>query len=248
MLTQCGCSRPNTSELKHVVISSEIRRRFPSGVVLSAIGLRRDESPARARRPVAAIDEKLCRRSGSGYAWHPILAWTKDDVRRYVAERGDVLHEAYTRYGSTRVSCTFCILASAGDLRAAATCDDNAAIYRELVDLEIRSTFSFQSGKWLGDVAPALLDSGTRERLLEAKERARRREAAEATIPPHLLYQKGWPLAVPTAQEASLLAGVRREVAAAVGLDIDYPTPDQIIGRYVTRMAERDLKVGVPAA
>lgn len=237
-----------TSELKHAVISSEIRRRFPSGVVLSAIGLRRDESPARARRPVAAIDEKLCRRSGSGYAWHPILAWNKDDVRRYIAERGDVLHEAYTRYGSTRVSCTFCILASAGDLRAAATCDDNAAIYRELVDLEIRSTFSFQSGKWLGDVAPALLDSGTRERLLEAKERARRREAAEATIPPHLLYQKGWPVAVPTAQEASLLAGVRREVAAAVGLDIDYPTPDQIIGRYVTRMAERDLKVGVPAA
>lgn len=55
-------------------------------------------------------------------------------------------------------------------------------------------------------------------------------------------------MAVPTAQEASLLAGVRREVAAAVGLDIDYPTPDQIIGRYVTRMAERDLKVGVPAA
>lgn len=137
---------------------------------------------------------------------------------------------------------------SGGTSRNAATCDDNAAIYRELVDLEIRSTFSFQSGKWLGDVAPALLDSGTRERLVEAKERARRREAAEATIPPHLLYQKGWPVAVPTAQEAALLAGVRLEVAAAVGLTIDYATPDQVIGRYVALLAERDLKVGVPAA
>ncbi len=115
------------------------------------------------------------------------------------------------------------------------------------MDLEIRSTFSFQSGKWLGDVAPGLLDSGTQERLSEAKDRARRREAAEATIPPHLLYQKGWPVAVPTAQEAILLARVRREVAAAVGLNIDYPTPDQIIGRYVNLMAERDLRVGVPA-
>ncbi len=237
-----------TSEVKHAVIASEIRRRFPSGVVLSAIGLRRDESPARARRPVAAIDEKLSRRSGAGYAWHPILDWRKDEVIRYIAERGDVLHEAYTRYGSTRVSCTFCILASAGDLRAAATCEDNAAIYRELVELEIRSTFSFQSGKWLGDVAPALLDSGTRSRLVEAKERARRREAAEATIPPHLLYQSGRPVAVPTAQEAALLAGVRLELADAVGLTIDYATPDQIIGRYVALLAERDLKVGVPAA
>lgn len=244
---QQRCSEVLHSENKHAVVASEIRRRFPSGDVLSAIGLRREESPARARRPVAAIDEKLCRRSGRGYAWHPILAWTKDDVRPYIAERGDVLHEAYTRYGSTRVSCTFCILASAGDLRAAAKCDDNATIYRELVELEIRSTFSFQSGKWLGDVAPALLDSGTRERLIEAKSRARRREAAEATIPPHLLYQKGWPVAVPTAQEAALLAGVRLEVAAAVGLTIDYTTPDQIIGRYVVLLAERDLKVGVPA-
>ena len=237
-----------TSDLKHSIVASEIRRRFPSGDVLSAIGLRRDESPARARRPIAAIDEKLCRRSGTGYAWHPILAWRKDEVIRYIAERGDVLHEAYTRYGSTRVSCTFCILASAGDLRAAATCEDNAAIYRELVELEIHSTFSFQSGKWLGDVASALLDSGTRARLVEAKERARRREAAEATIPPHLLYQKGWPVAVPTAQEAALLAGVRLEVADAVGLTIDYATPDQVIGRYVALLAERDFKVGVPAA
>lgn len=36
----------------------------------------------------------------------------------------------------------------------------------------IRSTFSFQSGEWLGDVAPTLLDAGTRQRLIEAKGRA----------------------------------------------------------------------------
>ena len=63
-------------------------------------------------------------------------------------------------------------MGSAHDLRAAANCADNEAIYREMVELEIRSTFSFQGDRWLVDVAPSLLDPLMRSRLREAKERA----------------------------------------------------------------------------
>lgn len=76
-----------------------------------------------------------------------------------------------------------------------------------------RSTFSFQSGKWLGDVAPALLDSGTRARLVEAKERARRREAAEAASSAATFSSEGLAGGEPTAQEAALLAGARVQSA-----------------------------------
>jgi hypothetical protein len=75
---------------------------------------------------------------------------------------GFPLHEAYRVYGSSRVSCAFCILGSQADLLASTTCSDNTAIYRAMVDLEIASTFSFQDSHWLGDTAPHLLDATQR--------------------------------------------------------------------------------------
>jgi hypothetical protein len=52
----------------------------------------------------------------------------------YLRSRGDRLHEAYTTYGSTRVSCAFCIMGSEHDLRASAGCADSVAIYREMMN------------------------------------------------------------------------------------------------------------------
>ncbi|MBK6974711.1 MAG: hypothetical protein IPH26_17830 [Sterolibacteriaceae bacterium] len=69
------------------------------------------------------------------------------------------------------------------------------------------------------------------------------RRRAEATIPPHLLYQKGWPVTVPTAQEA-LSEGARHEVATAFALDINNTTPEELTGRYVDMMAQREGKFG----
>ena len=77
----------------------------------------------------------------------------------YLEQKQFPLHEAYTVYGSSRVSCCFCILGSLGDLMAAARCGANHEVYRALVRLETMSTFAFQSTRWLGDVAPHLLDA-----------------------------------------------------------------------------------------
>ena len=221
-----------TSELKSQVLAREMRRRFPEGDVVSAVGIRREESANRARMPAWKKDERLTRRRGIGHTWNAILGWRRQDVNDYVRSRGDVLHEAYRTYGTTRVSCAFCVMGSEHDLRASSNCADNQAVYREMVELEAVSTFSFQSTRWLGDLAPDLLDASLRARLQEAKERAERRVAAEARLPEHLLFVKGWPTVMPTADEGQLIAEVRREVAAAVGLKVKHTDRDSVLARY----------------
>ena len=221
-----------TAELKSQVIAREMRRRFPEGDVVSAVGIRREESAKRARMPAWKQDERTTRRRGAGHTWNPLLGWRRGDVNDYVRIRGDELHEAYRLYGSTRVSCAFCVLGSEHDLRASSNCADNHAIYREMVALEATSTFSFQSHRWLGDVAPDLLDAGLRARLQEGKERAQLRMSAEARLPEHLLFVKGWPTVLPTPGEAALIAGVRRDVAQAVGLQVHHTDRDAVLVRY----------------
>jgi len=135
-------------------------------------------------------------------------------------------------------------MSSANDLAASTSDPSNHTVYRELVALEIASTFSFQGDRWLGDVAPDLLTQGQRLALAEAKERARARAAIEGRIPKHLWYTKGWPTAMPTRPEAVLLAQVRREVAATVGLEIEHATPDGVLARYAELLAQKAAKNG----
>lgn len=223
-----------TSELKSAVICAALAARFRGQTILSVSGIRRDESRDRSRAPVAALQNRLVRtRSGtSGFDWNPIAGWSQDDVLSLLREVDFPLHPAYTVHGCSRVSCTFCILASRADLIASARVPANQSVYRRLVALEIASTFPFRAGQWLGDVAPGVLTADARGALVSAKRRAEMRIAAEALIPPHLLYVKGWPLFLPSCEEADLLATVRRPVSAAIGVRVDYITRDSVLRRY----------------
>jgi len=78
--------------------------------------------------------------------------------------------------------------------------------------------------------------------LQEAKERAAAREAAEALLPKQLLFSKGWPTRMPSAEEARLIAKVRRSVAKAVRLDIDQTVAASVLGRYAQLLKERTAK------
>jgi hypothetical protein len=109
-----------------------------------------------------------------------------------------------------------------------------------MVDLEIRSTFSFQDKQWLGDVAPHLLTDENKGKLLTSKALASQRQAAERQIPDHLLYTAGWPTCIPTHSEARLLCDVRRVVSDAVGFSIKYIDPDALIARYEELMAAKE--------
>lgn len=221
-----------TSELKTAVISAALTKKYPGSEIISAIGIRREESSSRAKMPVSGVQEKLKARRCSGFFWNAIIEWTKEDVLAYLRDKGEELHPAYTVYGSSRVSCQFCIMGNARDLAAAASCPDNHEIYRRMVSLEIKSTFAFQGARWLADVAPDLLDEATRTLVNEAKQKSILRASIEQQIPKDLLYSKGWPTRVPTFEEAVIIAHVRREVAALLSVWIDWTTPEGVISRF----------------
>lgn len=228
-----------TSEMKVAVICRELVRRFPSSTIVSASGIRRQESPGRAKAPVAKPQAKLSSRSQAtaGWDWHPILDYTLDDVRAVHREHDFPMHEAYTKYGATRVSCAFCIMSSRADLLASSAHPDHTSLFREMVQLEATSTFAFQSGGWLADTAPSLLDPALAEAVRVAKQSAIIREALESRIPSHLLYSKGWPTCMPTQAEADLLAETRKGVAAVVGIPVLYTESTEILARYAQLMA-----------
>lgn len=235
-----------TSELKTAVICRELVKRFPGQTILSVTGIRRQESPKRAKSPVSRPQKRLdsTAHRTSGLDWMPILDWTLDEVWAEHDRAGLSRHPAYTVWGVSRVSCAFCILGSQGDLARAAACPENAELYRAQVDLEIASTFAFQDRAWLADLAPKLLTDEQAQAIAGAKARALRRIEAEAAIPPHLEYTEGWPTAMPTWSEAMLLAEVRRVVADAVGLEVGCTTPEAVHARYEELMrakAERGI-------
>jgi 3'-phosphoadenosine 5'-phosphosulfate sulfotransferase (PAPS reductase)/FAD synthetase len=236
-----------TSELKVGIIVPALKRRFPHHEILNVTGIRHQESARRAGMAIASHEPRLNSRTTSGMTWNAIIDWPVERVFSTIENHGLALHEAYTSYNATRVSCSYCVLAALHDLQAGARCADNRETYRALVQLETRSTFGFQDSRWLADVAPHILDENLLKRVRSSQIAAKRREDIEAQIPPHLLYTKGWPTHVPTASEAQLLAEVRRETAQLVGITAQYLTGPTIQERYVELIAERDAKNGLRA-
>jgi len=225
-----------TSELKTHVIASALRRKFPGQNILNVTGIRREESAARARSSVASLDS--CSRSGSEtWSWRPILDWSTQEVFAGIDDSGMTPHPAYRTWGMSRVSCAFCIMSSAGDLRASSRNPAHQDIYRRMVRLETRSTFGFQGNRWLADVAPHLLSDSERSDVAAAKIRAAARVAVEQRIPRDLLYTKGWPNRMPTPDEAELLASVRRDVSTALRIDAQFLTGQEVLRRYAELMA-----------
>ncbi|MCT8162860.1 MULTISPECIES: phosphoadenosine phosphosulfate reductase family protein [Pseudomonas] len=235
-----------TSELKVAVIRSRLKKLYPDYNIVNATGIRREESSSRAKMPIAKHDPQTARRGFEGYQWNPIIEWSVGEVWGAIASEGLDPHEAYTRFNMSRVSCRWCIMSSGPDLYNATLDPAGHELYRQMVDLEIDSTFAFQSNKWLGDVNQTLLSSETKDRLELAKAAAARRKVLEAGIPNHLRFEKQWPTCIPSLQEASLLAEIRIEVAAGIGLNIKCTDATSVIQRYEELTELKHLKHGIP--
>jgi len=221
-----------TSELKTKVITSALKKRFPNHNILNVLGVRAEESANRARQPVSSITKDLVRRGFVGVNWNVIQDWRLGDVLDRIDEAGLELHEAYTVYNSSRLSCAYCIMSSEADLKAAASCQDNADVFRAMVDLEIESTYAFQGSRWLADMAPQLLRPDQVMGVALAKERALERQRLEAMIPKHLLLDKGRINALPTQQEAATIAHVRGEIGSLMGFTPMYLDATSVLSRY----------------
>lgn len=230
-----------TSELKVAVITSALKKRFPCHDILNVTGIRRQESTGRSRMPVSAPLAKLQRKGYAGLSWNPIIEWPIQEVFGAIADAGLALHEAYTTYGASRVSCAYCIMSSQQDLLAASTCPDNHELYVQMAELEACSTFAFQGNHWLADIAPHLLSNDLRDRIARSKVLSERRHAIESELPQHLMFTAGWPTVLPTRDEASLIASVRRRVSDMLELDAKCLTADTVLGRYEELMARKEL-------
>jgi len=222
-----------TSELKVATISSALRKRWPSEAILNVTGIRRQESESRRRMPVASVHRLMERRNAMALSWNPIIEWSKEVVFKEIASSGLRLHDAYVKWGASRVSCAYCIMSSRNDLAAAAACEENHEVYRQMVQLEAASTFAFQGERWLADTAPGLLSDQLRAEVKVAKEKALKRSQIEAEIPAQLLFRAGWPDRVPTLEEARTIASVRRRIGDLLGIECQYLDAESVIERYI---------------
>lgn len=236
-----------TSELKTSIISQYLTTRFPGVTILSVTGIRRQESSERQKKPVASWSSDLSRTPRNspptaGINWNPIIDWTQNDVWALHHRYHLPIHEAYTQYNMSRVSCAFCILAGQQDHLNATTYIGNRLAYELMVNLEIDSSFSLKEGHWLADLKPAWLSQVQQAGLVEAKRKSKERQRIEAVIPAHLLYEKGWPQVMPTPAEARLLASVRNQMGTLLDLNLQYMEEAAVLSRYAFLINEKSRK------
>jgi len=149
-----------TADLKRGPISRELRRLFPSGNVICAMGLRAQESQTRARRPTFSLrtDSSAPTKGRFVYDWLPIHDWMETNVWDCIRRHGNIHHEAYS-LGNHRLSCALCVLASLNDLINGAV--HNPDTYREYRRIEAVTGYSFRQDFWLSDLKPELLPEST---------------------------------------------------------------------------------------
>lgn len=149
-----------TSDLKRGPISRWIRNMFPSGNVICAMGLRAEESTARAKKTTFQLrkDSSAPTKGRFVYDWLPIHDWTESDVWDCIRQHGNTYHEAYS-LGNHRLSCALCVLASLNDLINGAV--HNPDTYREYCRIEAVTGYSFRKDFWLSSLKPELLPRET---------------------------------------------------------------------------------------
>lgn len=235
-----------TSELKASVIRSGLKKRFPGMNIVNVTGVRRQESSSRAKMPLFKDDPQLATKKTQAMTWNAIIDWSLEEVFSECKSHTVALHEAYTKYNMSRVSCSFCILSNLADLQNSSKCPSNHANYLQVVGLEVESGFSFQSNRWLGDVSPHLLSDEMRAGLEKAKQMSKARAALEVLIPKSMRYDKGgWPTGLPTLTDASLLAEVRAGVSELQGFKSKFLTGPEVLERYKELLAAKESKLGV---
>lgn len=234
-------------ETKVQPITQGATTMFPGQEIVNAVGLRREESDDRAKKPISQPNDNLSRRGCSGRDYFPILDLLVEQVWLIHRQEGLPGHAAYDERGNERVSCSFCFLASDNDIRAGLRDEHNHRAYIRLCKLEVISGFSYRSSKWLCDEAPELLPEEIRALIPAAKEKAARRRLIEKRIPKELLFENhggrnAWPKFQPSLEQCEIIASVRREIGELYGIELKCTTAQEVYDRYAELLAIREEK------
>ncbi|MBY0286785.1 MAG: phosphoadenosine phosphosulfate reductase family protein [Mycobacteriaceae bacterium] len=125
--------------------------------ILNVLGLRAQESSARARR--VPYTHNAAASNGRRYVddWYPIHSWTTAQVWERIAAAGTRPHDAY-RAGMSRLSCRFCVLASRADLVCSARL--NPELAERYAAVERQTGHQFRTNLTMADVIAEARDTG----------------------------------------------------------------------------------------
>lgn len=140
-------TRQCTSDLKRGPITREVRRYAAAhGItrLVNCMGMRAAESPSRAKKAVWKEHASHGVAGRSWYDWLPIHSLSTAEVLAGIAEAGQQLHPAYA-LGNERLSCVFCVMASASDLANGAR--QNPELYARYVEMERRTGYTLHMSR-----------------------------------------------------------------------------------------------------
>ena len=128
-----------TSDFKASPIARELRRYLKAhprfgGRLVNCLGLRRDESHARAKRMPWRRNHRMSVAGREVFDWLPIFDLSTADVFDVIRDAGQSPHWIYNHL--SRCSCSFCIFSSPQDLRRAA--ELRPALYARYAQIEQR--------------------------------------------------------------------------------------------------------------
>lgn len=139
--------RQCTSDLKRDPISKWIRANCKSNLVVSAMGLRAEESPARKKRKRLSRIKRQTNGKRTVWEWLPIQDWSETKVLSYLEEKDIPLHPVYKYL--KRFSCRVCIFMTKHDVRQVSVNDPQAI---EIIsDLEDKIGFTMFNGYTIKD-------------------------------------------------------------------------------------------------
>jgi 3'-phosphoadenosine 5'-phosphosulfate sulfotransferase (PAPS reductase)/FAD synthetase len=121
--------------------------------ILNCMGFRADESPARAKKPVYALDTRGSNGKRQIFNWLPIHHWSVKMVWDTIKASGVKHHPAYD-LGMPRLSCCFCIFAPKAALMIAGK--HNPELLAEYVQTEQAIGHTFRNGFKIAEVQEAL--------------------------------------------------------------------------------------------
>jgi len=120
--------------------------------ILNCLGIRAEESAARAKKADWEKDPKACNTKRDVDRWLPIFAWSEEQVWDRIWASGVRWHDAYDK-GMSRLSCCFCVLAAKGDLLIAAR--NNKGLAQEYLAVEVKVGKRFTNDLSMADLIAA---------------------------------------------------------------------------------------------
>ncbi len=131
-----SATRQCTSDLKRGPIYKFIRfdmKQKGAQLAVNCMGLRADESPARAKKETLKINHALSKAGREVYEYLPIHDYSTSEVFAEIKNSGQEPFWAYAS-GNKRLSCVFCIMGCDSDLKNGAK--HRPELFKKYVELE----------------------------------------------------------------------------------------------------------------